>query len=789
MEIFNTKMSSDKNNVYDPHYIIVEGFQAELERENETILAIGNGYIGTRNSLSERYKLSTPATFVAGIYEKSIDFDFNELIKVPDWTRIEIFIEDYPVNLFDSPVISHRRFLDLKKGIAVRELISQDDNGRITNIKFIKFISIYNKHEAVKTLLITPENYTGKIRVKSGIDAALTSPIYTISRIAYTIPEYVEAVKYISLAIKPNEANTSVAMSQKSEFWINLDMLHLTPFHESNNVYYNHKYEERMIYEEWEWIAEINKSYSINSLVSIYSSIDGSNPSDLAMLHLSKLEGDIYTKCWQPHITTWVNLWKDVHIVVSDDTESQRLINFALYHLITSGEFSGNFSSIPARTLTGEAYKGHIFWDTEMYLLPFYIFNRPEIAKALLLYRYNTLPGALENARKENYKGACYAWESTDSGLEMAPSQVILPDEQVIKIYSGKYENHISPDIAYMAWQYWLATHDEEFLVNHGAEMIFQTVRFCRSLLIYGDDKYYHINQVIGPDEYHELVNDNTYMNLMVQYNFEIAIKIIQILKSNFSSQYEILYKKLGLSDEEIKDWLDIKDKIFIGYNPNTKLYEQFKGYFDLEYVDLQQFEPRTAPMDLVLGREKIRKTQIIKQADVIMFLFLLANSISADVVETNYNYYEPRTSHGSSLSPGIHSIVAARLGKTEDAFKYFKQNAGIDLNNKMGNASGGIHIASMGAAWMSIVMGFAGMQVFEQGLLFDPKLPEEWNRLEFSIKWRKNKVNIEITNKTVKFLITGKEPIFISLGDKNWQNLYPKVPYMGYFDQKWKWK
>ena len=791
MEILNIERNKQVIDIDNALYINEEGFEPAREREIETTLSLGNGYVGTRNSLSEYYSLSTPATFVAGIYEKSADYNYNELVNLPDWTRIGIFIEGNVVNLFDTKIISHRRYLDFKNGITIREWISQDNNGRITNIKFIKYISLSNKHEAGKALIINPENYSGKIKVRSGIDAAMTAPIYTISQIAYTIPEYAKATEFITLAIKPKETKYQVAMSQKSEFWIDNEIISLTPFYacEPKGICYNHKYEEDNIYEEWEWVAEMNKTYKINGLVSIYTSIDGDNPVDLAKLHLSKLEENIHLKSLEPHIKMWVKRWKESSVTIYGDSSAQRWINFGLYHLITSGEFSGNFCSIPARTLTGTAYKGHIFWDTEMYLVPFYTFTKPEIAKALLLYRYNTLQGARENARKEGYRGACYAWESTDSGIEMTPPLAILPDGQIIKIYSGKYENHISPDIAYAAWQYWLATHDEEFLLNHGAEMIFETARFCRSLMVEGSDGYYHINNVIGPDEYHQLVDDNTYMNLMAQFNLETALKIIKILKINYINHYEIICQKIKLTDSEIQDWTKTNDRIYISIDPIAKVYEQFKGYFDLEFINLKDYEPRTAPMDLILGRDKIDNTQIIKQADVVMFLFLLATKFSREIIETNYNYYEVRTGHGSSLSPGIYSLVAARLGKTEIAYKYFKQNATIDLDNNMGNVSSGIHIASMGATWMTVTMGFGGMYVYEKGLLFNPHLPDQWDKLEFAVIWYKQKILVQITKTEITFYISGTENIFVSAGLDNWKDLSPNTTYTAYFEQNWQWK
>jgi kojibiose phosphorylase len=307
--------------------------------------------------------------------------------------------------------------------------------------------------------------------------------------------------------------------------------------------------------------------------------------------------------------------------------------------------------------------------------------------------------------------------------------------------------------------------------------------------MVEGSDGYFHINNVVGPDEYHSLVDDNAYMNLMTQFNLETALKIVGILKNNYKGQYEIISQKIKLADYEIEDWAKTNDKIYVSYDSQTKIYEQCKGYFDLKFVNLKDYEPRTAPMDLILGRDKIENTQIIKQADVVMFLFLLATKFSQEVIEKNYDYYEIRTGHGSSLSPGIYSLVAARLGKMEKAYKYFKQNATIDLDNNMGNASLGVHIGSMGATWMTIIMGFGGMYVYEKGLSFDPHLPDEWKKLQFSIKWRKQVIEVRITKTEITLNISGTENVFISAGINNWKSLSPDILYSAYFDQNWQWK
>ncbi len=708
------------------------------ERSIETIYSMGNGYIGTRNSLEEFYPKSSPGTYLAGLYEKDLFNEFNILVKIPDWTRIQIFVEDEQLDLTKNETLFHGRYINLGNGCAVREWKYSDSYKRITSIKIIKYVSLSNKHELGKYILVKPENYTGNIRILSGIDC-------NTANFNYLINQNLSMNNHASVWMKSKLKSQEFIMQQKSNF---------SSIASGSENILKIDYEYQTInnfggsFEEWSWLAEAGKIYSVKSISVLYSNKEANDFKEACNKHFVKLGSDFFSNSIENHTKKWLERWKESEIKIYGCDCDQKLVDFALYHLITAGEFSGNKHSIPARKLSGEAYKGHVFWDTEMYLLPFFTYTKPEIARELLLYRYNTLNGAKKHALEDGYKGASFAWESTDTGEEMTPFHVTLPDGNIIYILSGKYENHISSDIAYAVWKYWQATGDNEFLANYGAEILFETARFCESLIKLGDDGLYHILNVIGPDEYHELIDDNAYTNYLVKKNFEFALKAYDYLEKNFNDQLLLLKEKIKLTNTEVKNWKNYKEKIYSGFDEKTKLYEQFKGFFDLEYIDLKQYEPRSAPMDIILGQEKTKKTQVIKQADVLMFLYLFGEEFSEDIVSVNYEYYEPRTGHGSSLSPGIYSLVAARIGKNLRAYKYFHKNAKIDLSDEFENSAGGIHIASLGEVWMSVILGFAGMYSVDKGLIFNPHIPEMWDCFEFSIKWRGCKLNIAISRK-----------------------------------------
>jgi len=696
--------------------VIEKGFSPVKERETESVLSFGNGYIGTRNSLEEFYPYSDPATFVGNRYVQGPQDEFNFLIKTPDWTRIQIYLEDELLNLKEQEILYHSRYVDFFSGKIFREWRNKDSTGRITNIKITKFISIAEKNIMGKIITVKPENYTGNLRVMTGIDCNTADFEYLLNMNS-------ESARYAMVHMKEKYSDRELKIFQKSKF------------EDKSNFKYHIENSYSGSFEIFEWMAQLDREYEINSICSINSRPERNFKKEIC-----------------GHESKWQKRWGESCVTIKGNNYDQKLVNFATYHLINSGEFSGNDCSIPARNLSGEAYKGHVFWDTEMYLLPFYILTCPEIARALLMYRYNTLDGARQNAKREERKGASYAWESTDTGLEAAPEIAILPSGEVIRILSGKYENHISPDIAYTVWKYWEATGDDDFLLNYGAEMLFETARFCESLLTMGNDGLYHIKSVIGPDEYHEIVDDNAYTNYLVKNNLDIAIKVKEWIASSQPTETP----RTDSDYDETRRWKECRDKIYSGLNPKTGLYEQFKGYYNLEYHDLEEYEPRTVPMDVILGREKTSKTQVIKQADVLMFMFLFAERFSKEDLAVNYDFYEKRCSHGSSLSPGIHSITAARCGKNDEAYDYFLKNAQIDIGDAFGNASGGIHIGSLGAVWMSVVMGFAGLHFDEGHFWLEPNLPEEWESIEFSIFWRGEKKKIYVDRENI--LINGEK-------------------------------
>jgi len=383
------------------------------------------------------------------------------------------------------------------------------------------------------------------------------------------------------------------------------------------------------------------------------------------------------------------------------------------------------------------------------------------------MYRFRTLDGARAKAAGMGWRGALYAWESADTGAEMTPEQVIGPDHRVIDVQCGKQEQHISADVAYAVWQYWQATEDESFLLDAGAEILIETARFWSSRALREADGRCHIRGVIGPDEYHEHIDDNAYTNVMARWNILRALDVVALLRTRWPARWASLASCLDLKDDELKEWLNVAETMATGLDPETRLFEQFAGYFLLEDIDLASYAGRTVPMDVVLGRDRTQKSQVVKQADVVALLGLLPQEFAGDTKSANFRYYEPRCSHGSSLSPAMHGLVAARLGDTEMARRFFRQTAAIDLADTHAATDGGVHIAALGGIWMLAVFGFAGVSFRNDDLTIDPRLPAGWRSLTFRVQWRRRSLRISIDpgKQTVEAIVEAGEPMVLIVG------------------------
>ena len=431
------------------------------------------------------------------------------------------------------------------------------------------------------------------------------------------------------------------------------------------------------------------------------------------------------------HRAAWARRWDEAGIQFGADPELQRAVRFSLYHLIGFAPGRGE-AAVGARGLTGPAYRGHVFWDADVFVLPFYAATHPRTARAMLEYRVRRLKTAQENAVAEGYAGAWFPWESARDGRDVTPRWVTGVDGTPIRIWTGDRELHIVADVAWAAATYIAWTGDAAFAAGPGRRIFVETARFWASRVEMDGPASGHLRGVVGPDEYHELIDDNAYTNAMARWNLRHAARATAGDRS--------------VAAEERERWEAIAAALVDGYDPATGRHEEFTGFYGLEPVIVRDLLRRPVAADAVLGRDRVVASQVVKQADVLMLHFLLPDEMPAGSLIPDLEYYEPRTSHGSSLSPGVHAALLARAGRLDEAIEALSMTARLDLDESLVSAALGMHAATMGGLWQALVTGFGGIRPSDDALLVDPRMPEAWGEVRIPVRYRGSRVRVRVT-------------------------------------------
>lgn len=574
-----------------------------------------------------------------------------------------------------------RRTLDLRTGVLHIEALYETVGGRRTVVRTRRCASLADPHLLLQEAAATGENHWAEVLLEPALEPPQTAARHPhVERIeAASLPD-AELVRYRTRA-------SGFDVCIVSRAW--------------------------------------REAHSMRRCIVVYTSRDAPDPRAAALEHLRSLDGKDFEALVQAHAQEWAGFWRRSDIRVAGRPSVEQALRFGSYHLrLPAGDDPR--VSIGARTLTGRGYEGHVFWDTEIFMLPFYLHTEPARARTLLLYRHHTLEGARRRARELGYRGACYAWESTVTGDDVTPSRILLRSSgREIPIFTGSQQMHVTADVAYAIWRYWEATRDEDFLSGPGATILFETARFWASRMT-PDGQHHHIRGVVGPDEYHHGVNDNAYTNWMARFNLEQAAGAA---------------RRFGLHEVEAQEWSGLAASLFCPGPGSDGVIEQFEGFFELGDYRLPDEERFKPPISRLFDWEKINRLKLLKQADVLMLPLLFPDAFTEEVVAANYRYYEPMTDHGSSLSPAVHAAIAARIGLLEDAEHYWKQSLWLDLSNGMDNSMLGVHAATMGGTWQALFFGFLGVRFTDDGPQIDARagrrLPAGCESLEATLAWR----------------------------------------------------
>lgn len=738
----------------DPAWIFEQqGFDPLRDSSRESRFAVSNGFLGIRGGRTINRVPGTaiaPRTYVAGLFDMvHADQPISALVPAPDWLRIDISLSSQGAATIVDDFSFHHRTLDFRRGALITESRIANAPGMAMRLRVLRLVSMHNR--ALGLQLVQMDVDAGA--VEATLEASCEELEFGL------VTEWLEQGVGVW---RTHTAGKRVAMAVAASLCVDGRVVAaktLGPFKWS-----------------WTWTTRPGQVVRFERMVAV-ARADAltDDPRKQAEGHLATAATVGWSSLLDLHEASWADRWRESDVVIAGDAASQHAVRFALYHLNDAANPQDESVSIAARALTGADYHGHVFWDTEIFLLPFYTLTWPEAARALLTYRFRTIDGARAKAKRMGWRGAMYAWESAATGAETTPEHAIAPDRRVVDIKTGTQELHITADVAYAVWHYWEATGDDAFLLHAGAEILLETARFWSSRAQPEADGRHHIRGVIGPDEYHETIDDNAFTNGMARWNIRRGLAVADLLWQRWPERWATLSHAIGLGDAELRQWADVAETMVTGHDPRTGLLEQFAGFFKLEPIDLTNYAGRSVPMDVILGRERTQAAQVIKQADVVALLALLPEEFTAEAAAKNFSYYEPRCSHGSSLSAALHGVTAARLGQSEMAMHFFRQTSATDLADTHAAIDGGVHIAALGGMWMMVVLGFAGLTMDESGLGFNPQLPDGWQSLEFSVQWRGRHVSVSVDagRSTLQAKLTSGEPLAITMRQKRHQLMH----------------
>lgn len=718
---------------FDPEQLVTRGSN----------FLIGNGYLGYRGTFEGWEQDKYVACIVTDTYDLA-DGKWRELCNAPNGLFTVIKVDGERVTAEGGEVSDYQRTLHLADGVLSRRYHWR--SGQRWQSETVGLELAAERFASYDNLHLIPLRYRLKVdracqlELYTGIDGR----VWNLNGDHFEHCEGEAQDGLLTMHVRTCEQGVALEVAE------GLSFSGPTPEHEDISV------DERRILRYYRFELQAGDELGFDKLVAVYTSNDVENPAARAVEAVKTgLEGG-YDALKAANRANWQAFWERSDVQIDGDVEAQLALRFCLYHNRIATPAHSDHLPIGARGLSCQAYQGAAFWDQEIFNLPVFLFTAPEIAKNILRYRYKTLGGARRKAKQLGYEGAFYAWISGETGDELCPDfffKEVLTGRPIHNHFND-WQIHVSPDIVYALWEYYQATEDWDFMVVYGAEIIFEVARFLASHAYYKEIKErYEFVRLLGPDEYHENVDNNAFTNYQAKFTLEKAVTIYWQMQLSHPRELAELRARIRLSEHEVTHWTKMAEQIYLPQpDAQSKLIAQFDGYFELEDTTPGELETRLQDPGEYWGWPigVAVHTQVIKQADVIQ-LFCQHNIFSCEVMRANYDYYEPRTQHGSSLSPSAYAIIAKRMGYMPEAYDYFMKTSTVDLYSTAkatsgGTFIGGIHVAACGGAWQAAVKGFGGMESHREKLVFDPRLPKGWQRLAFKLAYHGGLLDVEIT-------------------------------------------
>jgi alpha,alpha-trehalose phosphorylase len=730
---------------------------------DETLFALGNGYIGLRGTGEEGYSgpagTSLDGTYLNGFYE-SEPIQYPEaayglakvnqfMLNVPNAKGIELWLADERFDLLTGSIQSYERVLDFRTGLLTRVVEWTSPQGRSVRVRSRRMVSFENKHLFAIEFEVTSLNFDGKLRLVSALDGAVKNLE------AGDDPRVGSAISGPTLHMIDNEqAGGFAALVQKTHN-SGFTLVSATESVLSAELPAVSAQDGQRLTQTWELAASAGQSVTLTKYGSYYSSRDYDAKelmwrSQDTLSNAAAAGFDDLRLAQEQYLA---DFWQQADVQIAGDDALQQGMHFNQFHLLQSVGRDGK-TNISAKGVTGEGYEGHYFWDTEIYIFPFFLYSKPEIARKLLEYRYAGLPKARERARQMSHdKGALYPWRT------------IAGDECSAYFPAGTAQYHINADIAYSIKMYMEASDDQEYLVKAGAEIVMETARIWTGIGSYDREGRFCINQVTGPDEYTALVNNNYYTNAMAQMHLNFAASIAEQLQAQAPSEFARIAAAMALDAGEPGEWRRAASLMNLPYDDALQIHAQDDSFLSKKVWDFANTPKENYPLLLNYHPMVIYRHQVCKQADVVLALLLLSDRFSLEDKRRDFDYYEAVTTHDSSLSSCIFGIIAAEVGYQDKAYQYFMETARLDLDDTHGNTHYGVHTAAMAGTWLGVAFGFAGMRVVGGELHFAPTLPKQWQHYTFKIHFRGALLEVHVEPGSVEYRLLQGEALAFTHG------------------------
>jgi maltose phosphorylase len=738
----------------DEWKLIQNNYCKEHNEIVESLCSIGNGHMGQRANFEEDFTgNSLQGSYVGGVYypdktrvgwwKNGYPEYFAKVLNSVNWIGIRVDIDGESVDMAQSEVLSFQRILDMKCGVLQREVSLRLKNNKVIKLSSERFVSMDDEETGAIKYKITLLSGDARINVESYLDADVSNKDANYNERFWNYEDACadNEIQYVASTTK--KTGFTVSAAAKTFVAANGENLECT-LKVKQNMFTSQIFSSKLLE---------GNTLEINKIVVLASSRNykKENLKAHTTQKVSEFSIDTYEVLKTLHINTWANIWKWCDVKIEGDIQAQQGIRFNIFQLLQTYTGKDSRLNIGPKGFTGEKYGGSTYWDTEAYCLPFYMSTAgTEVAKNLLIYRYNHLEKAIENAVKLGFKDGAALYPMVTMNGEECHNEWEITFEEI----------HRNGAIAYAIYDYVRYTGDEKHLAEYGLEVLIGICRFWAQRVNWSQPKSaYVILGVTGPNEYENNVNNNWYTNFIAKWCLDYTLKVMEIVRNDYYDRFKYITEKTSFQQAEVEKWSDIIEKMFLPEDEKNGIYLQQEGYLDKEQITVDQLPESERPLNQKWSWDRILRSCFIKQADVLQGLYFFEDQFETEVIKRNFDFYEPRTVHESSLSPCVHVILATKTGNMPKAYEMYLRTSRLDLDNYNNDTEDGLHITSMAGTWLSVIKGFGGMRIKDGKLSFDPSIPSDWKSLSFNIHFRQNKISVSIDSKLIKIMnVSGPE-------------------------------